>query len=151
MSTQWPDALVRAEADDVAETLSDFWRTLANLPELLLRSEHVLCAELLAELRASVLAMMLGLNGIARPAATRNLNAYLSERQRAAIEKTLILPEPTREGWIGQAVALVVIYRWYAPQLVEEYGVPYPEQAEQATLGALNAALPEWPRSISTS
>lgn len=54
------------------------------------------------------------------------------------------------ESLIGQAVALVVIYRWYAPQLAEKYGARLPLELENQTLTALHTELDAWPRTIST-
>lgn len=146
---QWPDPLQPAQPTRVADLLDCFWRTLAELPDRIERQEHLLAAELMAELRAIVLDMMLGLNGIARPTGTRHLNTYLGASQRAAIEKTLLAPSVAGESWIGQAVALVVIYRWYAPQLVAKYAISYPQAAEDAALATLQR-LPDWPLAITT-
>jgi hypothetical protein len=151
MSPAWPDELTKADAEYVTPLLPLFWARLSALGDLLARDEQLLCAELLAEVRKIVLAMMLALNGIVRPAGTQHLNVYLGESQRQAMEKTLTLPASERDGWIGQAVALVVIYRWYAPQLVDAYDVPYPGDEEGEALRVLSDALPEWPRTISTS
>lgn len=145
----WPDPLTPAQPGSVAGLLAAFWETLAELPELIERDEHLLAAETTAALRATVLRMMLALNGIERPSATRHLNTYLGASQRAAIEKTLLAPAVAGESWIGQAVALVVIYRWYAPQLVEKHALAYPQAAEDAALAALQR-LPDWPLAITT-
>ncbi len=150
MPANWPDELTKPTRSDVASMLADFWSTLAGLPDLLERGEILLCAELAGNLRETVLGMMLALNGIAHPHSTRHLNTYLSASQRQALEKTLLLPDAGRDGWIGQFVALIVIYRWYAPQLVSEYAAPYPSDGEQATLGLLSQKLPDWPRTITT-
>ena len=149
-NTQWPDDLRPVEREEVAQLLQDFWQQLARLPELVSRNEHLLCAACTGELRQIVLRMMLALNGITWPAQTRHLNGYLSKSQAAAIEKTLLAPAVAAETWIGQAVALVVICRWYAPQLVAAYNVPAPDASEQATLALLHASLPDWPATITT-
>jgi hypothetical protein len=151
MSTSgWPDALQPPETARVAAMLSDFWHELAQLPELIGRGEQLLCARCTGRIRDVVLEMMLALNGIAFPASTRNLNRYLSGSQRAAIEKTLLIPTVDGDAWIGQAVALVVIYRWYAPQLVARFGLAYPQAAEDDALRRLVAELPDWPLAIQT-
>jgi hypothetical protein len=150
INTSWPDALRPAEQGEVAQLLQDFWRQLALLPELAARDEHLLCATCTGELRLIVLRMMLALNGISYPAETRRLNGYLSDSQRAAIEKTLVTPSVGTASWIGQAVALVVICRWYAPQLAAAYHVPAAEAVEQETLALLAATLPDWPAAITT-
>jgi hypothetical protein len=97
--------------------------------------------------------MMLALNGIQRPA-TRDLNTYLSANQRAALEKTLLLPSIDPGEWpdacVGQAVSLVVIYRWYAPQLVAKYALRYPASQEQSAWDTLLEKLPTWPKEITT-
>lgn len=148
--TTWPDALLPAEREEVAHLLEEFWRALAHLPDLLEREELLLAADCTGDLRRLVLHMMLALNGIAYPQQTRHLNGYLSSSQRAAIERTLALPAAGTAGLIGQAVALVVICRWYAPQLAAAYRVPTPDAAEQETLALLQARLPDWPLAIST-
>lgn len=145
----WPDLLEAAQPQKVAVLLATFWETLADFPDLIERDEHLLAAETTAVLRATVLKMMLALNGIERPADTRHLNTYLGASQRAALEKTLSAPAVSAESWIGQAVALVVIYRWYAPQLVEKHHVVYPHTAEATALVALRR-LPGWPLAITT-
>ena len=94
--------------------------------------------------------MMLALNGIQWPTGTRHLNGYLSASQRAALEKTLVAPEVSGESWIGRAVALVVIYRWYAPQLVEKFDLAYPHELENAVWTHLQQNIPDWPLSVTT-
>lgn len=150
LTSGWPDALQPPESDRVAAVLMDFWRELAQLPEWIVGGEQLLCARCTGRLRHVVLEMMLALNGIAFPVSTRHLNRYLSDSQRAAIEKTLLIPAVDGDAWIGQAVALVVIYRWYAPQLVARFGLAYPQTAEDAALRRLVAELPDWPLAIQT-
>ena len=145
----WPDSLQPAAPAHIAEQLAHFWRTLVHLPDLVQRQEHLLAADVTASLRYIVLELMLALNGIAWPAGTAHLNTYLSASQRAAIEKTLLAPGVSAESWLGQAVALVVIYRWYAPQLTAKYALDYPQAAEEAALAALRH-LPDWPLTITT-
>jgi hypothetical protein len=143
------DQLQPADATNVARLLEEFWRTSATLPDLIRRREHLLAANATAALRQTVLELMLALNGIAWPQGVTHLNAYLSESQRVAIEKTLLTPAIREESWIGQAVALIVIYRWYAPQLVEKFALVYPQALEEAALMDLQH-LPGWPLSITT-
>ena len=145
----WSDRLAPSQPHQVATLLATFWETMAKLPGLVERDEHLLAAETTAALRAIVLQMMLALNGIERPPETRHLNTYLGASQRAAMEKTLLAPTVSSETWIGQAVALVVVYRWYAPQLIEKHQVAYPHSAETAALAALQH-LPAWPLAITT-
>ncbi len=146
----WPDALQPPDPDDLQQALTHFWSCLAALADLLAHGETLLAVEQVAQARAVVVQMMLGMNGIERPPDTRRLNTYLSAAQRAALEKTLAAPSPDPATWVGQAVALVVIYRWYAPQLATRYGLAYPAAAEAAAWAALTQALPEWPQAITT-
>ncbi len=146
----WPDPLQRPDPADVAERLGQFWRVLALIGDHLAHDELLLAAEQVAHLRELVLSLMLALNGVARPQATHHLNGYLGDSQRAALEKTLVLPRTDTASIMGQAVALVVIYRWYAPQLVAALGGVYPADLEQATWTALTAALPDWPHTVTT-
>jgi hypothetical protein len=150
MNSRWPDPLQPASAADVATYLQDFWHELAPLADLLNRQEYLLAEQQISRLRQLVLNMMLALNGIKRPAQTRHLNTYLSSSQRAALQKTLIVPNERSESWLGCAVALVVIYRWYAPQLVQRFEVAYPRALETATLAQLQSNLADWPLSITT-
>lgn len=149
-SATWPDPLVQPVAARVARLLVQFWEELGQLPDLLGREEQLLCAAATARLRDIVIEMMLALNGIAYPQGTRHLNHYLGASQRAALEKTLAAPVAGGDAWLGQAVALVVIYRWYAPQLVARFDLAYPQAVEEATLAQLAAALPDWPLAIQT-
>lgn len=149
-SHRWPDKLQPPAPDRIATLLARFWAELSALGTLIDAGEHLLCCDQTATLRNIVLELMVGLNGIAYPSGTRRLNTYLGPSQRAAIEKTLVAPSASSEAWIGQAVSLVVIYRWYAPQLVERFGLIYPADAEIEALGRLQTLLPDWPQSITT-
>ncbi len=146
----WPDPLEAPEPERIQRALEAFWETLARLPDLLSREEHLLAAETTAALRALVLELMLALNGIQRPAGSAHLNTYLSERQRAVLEQTLGATRVANESWIGQAVALVVIYRWYAPQLVERHRFTYPQALEEETWRALREGVPGWPAHVTS-
>ncbi len=150
MSPNWPDALHAPDKARIQEALAEFWLLLAELAESLAAREILLCSERAAALRSLVLELMLALNGIRRPVDTRSLNRYLSQSQREALEKTLITPRPHRDAYIGQAVALVVIYRWYAPQLVDKFGLAYPAAAEQEVWQRISRLLPDWPRAVTT-
>lgn len=151
MQTQWPDALRRPDPTHVQQLLTQFWMILAELPDLVKREERLLAARCTDKLRATVIEMMLALNGIAYPQDTKHLNLYLGESQRAAIERTLIAPVSQAESWIAQAVALLVIYRWYAPQLVETFALTYPYELEQDVWQRLLRELPDWPTIVTTS
>ncbi|MEZ4862616.1 MAG: hypothetical protein R3C14_14980 [Caldilineaceae bacterium] len=147
---QWPDPLQPPDPARVAWLLAEFWRLLARLPDLLNRHEHLLAEALTTAVRNVVLEMMLALNGIQWPAQTRHLNTYLSASQRAAIEKTLTLSSVNGDQWLGRAVALTVIYHWYAPQLVGKWQLVYPQTLEDATQTRLQRELPDWPLTITT-
>jgi hypothetical protein len=152
-ATPWPDLLQPPDSTLIQTLLESFWHELALLGDLLPRQQFLLAAEQLHTLRQTVLQMMLALNGIARPA-TRDLNTYLSANQRVALEKTLLLPSVNHasvaDHWIGQAVSLVVIYRWYAPQLVAKHHLRYPAAEEEAAWASLTTALPTWPQRVTT-
>jgi len=147
---RWPDPLEPPDAGRIQQVLEAFWETLARLPDLLARDEQLLAAETLHTLRALVLELMLALNGIRPPAGSRHLIAYLSARQRTALERTLVAPRIENKSWIGQAVALVVIYRWYAPQLVERHRLDYPQAREAETWRALRDGIPGWPAQVTS-
>ncbi len=146
----WPNNLAKPDPARVQTLLEHFWERLVDLPALLLRGEQLLAAELTHDLRAVVLEMMLALNGIQRPGDSAHLNSYLSDRQRAALERTLIAPAADGDSWLGQAVALVVIYRWYAPQLVDQFALDYPHAAEAQAWATLRNNLPDWPAHITS-
>jgi hypothetical protein len=147
---QWPDPLQKPTAAAVAALLTEFWQLLQSLPDLLQRQEHLLAEHLTTRLRGVIIELMLALNGIQWPTGTRHLNGYLSASQRAVLEKTLVAPEVSGESWIGRAVALVVIYRWYAPQLVEKFDLAYPHELENAVWTHLQQNIPDWPLSVTT-
>lgn len=146
----WPDSLVPASANAVGPLLENFWSDLAALPDLLKREEFILAERLTARLRDIVIDMMLAMNGIAYPAGTTHLNGYLSDSQRAVLERTLVAPSQTGETWLARVVALTVIYRWYAPQIAEKFGVQVPDALEAEVLAGLVARLPDWPTVIET-
>ena len=147
----WPDELQPPKPENIALSLSTFWHELATLANLLTRREFLLANESTARLRATILEMMLALNGIQRPQGTVHLNGYLGESQLAAIEKTMHLPTLDDDtAWIGQAVSLIVIYRWYAPQLVEKYDLDYPQVLEAQVWQALCNQIPTWPATLNT-
>lgn len=149
-SPAWPDPLAAPASPRVAFLLADFWRQLGTLPELIRREEHILAEQCTAGLRSLVIEMMLALNGIRWPIGTTHLNTYLGDSQRAVLERTLVASRADAAAWIARAVALVVIYRWYAPQLAARYSLEYPDQIEQAVWRHLIEELPGWPRSITT-
>lgn len=146
----WPDALHAPDADDLQEALAAFWNGLAALADLLEQGEYILADESIGRLRALVVEMMLGMNGIARPAGTRRLNGYLGESQRAALERALAATGSARDRCIGSAVALTVIARWYAPQMAERFALHLPHELEARVLGDLASRVPEWPLTITT-
>jgi len=146
----YPDALTRPEPARIQWLLAAFWHQLNTLPDLLNRGEQLLAERSTATLRDLIIEMMLALNGIQWPADTRHLNHYLGASQRAAIEKTLVAPEVSADSWIGRAVALVVIYRWYAPQLVEKYNLTYPQALEAEVWAHLQNELEDWPLTVTT-
>jgi hypothetical protein len=147
---RWPDALEAPEPGDVLALLIAFWHTLDRLGDRLGRGELLLADESVGQLRGIVLQMMLALNGIRRPPTTEHLNGYLGASQRQAMERTLLRTDPGREGMVGQAVALVVIYRWYAPQLAARFSFQEPAALEADVLARLQAGLFDWPAAIAT-
>ena len=148
---KWPDVLNLPTSVRMQYLLEEFWRNLSRLPDLVNREEYIGAERHTAALRDLIIEMMLALNGIAWPGDTAHLNGYLGESQRLALEKTLITPAVSGDGWVGRAVALVVIYRWYAPQLVEKHGLTYPQLLEADVWQQLRRTLPEWPLSITTN
>jgi len=147
---QWPDPLQPSSVVAVEAHLVTFWQLLQQLPELVQRQEHLLAEHLTTQLRGVIIEMMLALNGIQWPHGTRHLNHYFSASQRTALEKTLVAPTVSAESWLGRAVALVVIYRWYAPQLVEKFAIVYPQALEAEVWQLLQRVLPDWPLTITT-
>ncbi len=123
---------------------------MRRLARLLPAHEHLLAAQCTGALRRLTAEMMLALNGIAWPPSGYHLNTYLSERQKAALERTLSAPTPSNGSWIGQAVALTVIYRWYAPQLAAAFGLEQPGALEAEVWAELRAAVDDWPAEVST-
>ncbi|NJN84720.1 MAG: hypothetical protein HC802_22140 [Caldilineaceae bacterium] len=147
---RWPDELQSPEPTHVYSLCNDFWRTLHRLPDLIHRDEHLLAEACTAELRGIVVEMMLALNGIRWPDGTAHLNGYLGASQRRVLEQTLVTDSVARQSWIARAVALTVIYRWYAPQLTAHFGFEYPHALENEVWTDLLAALPDWPQTVTT-
>lgn len=146
----WPDPLTPPDAQRVQALLDAFWGNLELLAGLLEGGELLLAEECIASLRASVVEMMLALNGIQRPDGTRRLNAYLGASQRHALERTLSAAGTGAEAAVARAVALTVIYRWYAPQLVAAFGLDYPDASERAAWQTLTQSVPAWPLAVTT-
>ena len=150
------DRLRPPDAEIVGAQLDRFWLVLARLPGVLKRCENLAANALLADLRSLLIDLVVALNGASRPHSAARINQYLGSVQREAFEKSLGYgrsPSGSRAlnaTWIGQAVALIVLYRWYAPQLVETYATPYPQLAEETVLNLLRTQIDGWPAEITT-
>jgi hypothetical protein len=150
LSALWV-GLPPGEASLVQAGLIDFWQALAQLPAVVNREEHLAAAALLHCVRTQLTDLVVALNGATRPLTPTRINPYLGPAQREAFEKTLRHSGNHAESWIGQAVALIVLYRWYAPQLVEMYRLSYPAAVESTVLALLSAEVPGWPARITTA
>ena len=145
------------DAGIVESQLGRFWLLLARLPAAITREEQLAAHMLLTELHALLIDLVVSLNGGSLPQARSRINRYLGPAQLDAFERSLGLRQSGQRRradggarWIGQAVALVVLYRWYAPQLAEQYSLLYPQMAEDTVLALLSAELENWPDRIST-
>lgn len=145
----WP-ALRPPDRDALIASLAYFWIPLSRLPAVLNRGEHLAAAQLLVDARRTLIDLVVALNGAGRPPSPARINPYLGPAQLDAFEKTLPAKRVDAATWIGQAVALIVLYRWYAPQLVEIYAVPYPTVLERTVLALLSAEIDGWPALIQT-
>lgn len=141
----------------VEKNLARFWLLLGRLPAVVKRQETLAAHALLADIRMLLVDLVVALNGAERPQTWARINQYLGPAQLEAFENSMGLSQtvPRQEAiqgqnWVGQAVSLVVLYRWYAPQLVERHGTHYPQTAEEAVLALLSAELENWPAQIST-
>ena len=150
-------ALYPPDSSEVDSQLGQFWLLLARLPAVLNRQERLAAHALLTELRTLMIDLVVCLNGASRPRARARINQYLGEAQREAFERSLGSSQPilrnASEGstnWMGQAVALVVLYRWYAPQLAEQHDLSYPQSVEDTVLALLHAEIEGWPAYIAT-
>lgn len=150
-------AIGSPDTELIAMQLRRFWLLLARLPAVVRRQEQLAAHSLLSELRSLLIDLVVSLNGARRPQTRARVNQYLGQAQREAFERTLGYSQVTRQSragtgfnWIGQAVSLVVLYRWYAPQLAERHSLPYPQHAEATVLSLLSAELENWPSNITT-
>ncbi|MBI3960036.1 MAG: hypothetical protein HY328_14585 [Chloroflexi bacterium] len=143
--------LHKGEAGAVQAGLTAFWQLLAHLPAAINREEHLAAASLLNSVRSVLTDLVVALNGATRPASLARINPFLGPAQREAFEKTLRHSANDTESWIGQAVALIVLYRWYAPQLVEMYRLDHPQRLEETVLALLCVEIPGWPARITTA
>ncbi len=149
---QMPGArLEKAEAPAVQVALVSFWQQLAHLPAALNRQEHLAAVALLQQARTHLTDLVVALNGATRPNTPTRINEFLGPAQRDAFEKTLGQSDSLGESWIGQAVALIVLYRWYAPQLVEIHKLVYPTALEETVLALLSTEVSGWPARITTA
>jgi hypothetical protein len=149
LDSNWP-ALRPPDRDALISSLAYFWMPLSRLPAVLNRREHLAAAQLLVDARRTLIDLVVALNGAGRPPSSTRMNQYLGPAQLEAFEKTLPAKTVDPATWIGQAVALIVLYRWYAPQLVEIYSVPYPTALERTALALLSAEIDGWPALIQT-
>ncbi len=145
------------DSSTVDRQLGQFWLQLARLPAVLNRQETLAAHAIMTELRTILIDLVVCLNGASRPHAKARINQLLGEAQREAFERSLGNSQPAlplaSEGssnWIGQAVALVVLYRWYGPQLAEQHDLSYPQPLEDTVLALLHAEIEGWPAYIST-
>ena len=143
--------LQKAEAPAVQVALVGFWQQLAHLPAAINRQEHLAALALLQQARLHLTDLVVALNGASRPPSPARINPYLGPAQQEAFEKSLHQTPDFAESWIGQAVALIVLYRWYAPQLVEIYNLTYPTALEETVLALLSAEVSGWPARITTA
>ncbi|MCL4834715.1 MAG: hypothetical protein KJZ86_19910 [Caldilineaceae bacterium] len=143
--------LEKAHPSAVQAGLTHFWHLLASLPGIVNRQEHLAGAALLGSVRGVLTDLVVALNGATRPPSLGRVNLYLGPAQREAFEKTLRLSADYTESWIGQAVGLIILYRWYAPQLVEKYTLAYPQPLEETVLSLLSAEIFGWPAHITTA
>lgn len=140
----------------IGAQLGQFWLLLAQLPTILERREDLAAHTLLGETRSLLLDLVVALNGATRPTSTARVNRFLGPDQQQAFEKSLGLGRISsgatspKSNWIGQAVAMIVLYRWYAPQLCEIFCAPYPQQAEDTVLDLMRSRLEGWPAVIET-
>ncbi len=137
--------------------LARFWLLLGRLPAVVKRQESLAAHALLADIRMLLVDLVVALNGADRPQTRARINQYLGPAQLEAFENSMGLSQTVQrreaiqgQNWVGQAVSLVVLYRWYAPQLVERHEIRYPQAAEDAVLTLLRAELENWPAQIST-
>ena len=143
--------LQKGDAEAVQAGLNHFWQLLAHLPAAVNRGEHLAAAALLHNVRAALTDLVVALNGATRPASPARINPFLGSAQRDAFEKTLRHSANETESWIGQAVALIVLYHWYAPQLAELYSLDYPTRLEESVLALLSVEVPGWPAHITSA
>ena len=141
----------------IESQLGRFWLLLARLPAVVRRREQLAAYLLLTEMQALLLDLVVTLNGGSRPHTNSRINQFLGPAQREAFERSMGLQPSGRQKsvgdcatWVGQAVALVVLYRWYAPQLAQKHSLRYPQKVENAVLALLSTELQNWPASIST-
>ncbi len=142
----------------IESQLRRFWLLLARLPAVVGRQEQLAAHMLLTEMQALLIDLVVTLNGGSLPHTNPRINQFLGPAQREAFERSMGLRPSGRQKrvgdgatWVGQAVALVVLYRWYAPQLAQKHSLRYPQLAEDTVLALLSAELENWPARISTS
>jgi hypothetical protein len=146
----WPDPLQSPDPARVEFLLSNHWNCLDELGHVCSQREWLLAESLVTSLRLSLIELMLALNGISYPQGTQHLNSYLGDSQRRALERTLVTLEAPPAGIVGRAVAITVIYRWYAPQLCARWSIAYPTSVEERVWPSLMLQLPGWPNEITS-
>lgn len=142
--------LQASHPERVQQLLETFWWLLARLPAQINRGEELAAAANLHRLRTLLTELVVAFNGAQQPPFPARINQFLGDSQQEAFEKTLLTKSVGRTAWIGQAVALVVLYRWYAPQLATLYDLIYPTELEETVLALLDRDVADWPAQIKT-
>ncbi len=138
-------------AAQVRHAMLHFWAVLSALAGACSRGDHLAAAQLLCQARRHILELVSALNGSGPPPTPARVRPFLGPDQTHALTRTLAQPRGIhRASWIGQAVALVVIYRWYAPQLATRFSLDLPRPVETAVLQRLARSVPGWPARIET-
>ncbi len=133
----------------VRHAMLHFWATLSALAGAWSRDDHLAAVQLLCQARRHILELVSALNGSGPPPTPARVRPFLGPDQTHALTRTLAQPRGIhRASWIGQAVALVVLYRWYAPQLADRFGLDLPEAVEAGVLQRLARTVPGWPARI---
>lgn len=121
------------------DLVTDFIRGLGLLPIIIGREEYLVGQEGATILRRQLVELILLENGAPRGGVKR-LNPLLTDEQRATLA-ALPLPAPTRDAVIASQLAHACVFLPRARALLARYGLPYPDDFEQATRRHLQLAL----------
>ena len=133
------------ELPDVASTLkhhlNEFWRLLSILPTVLGRQEYIAGSMGTTFLVMSLTEVLIIGNGQQRDRGIKNINDFISQTGREAIESALAVRGMDKESIARTHLRLTGLMQRYGPEIAAQHGVAYPSRLERAVVNYLSREL----------